>query len=148
MVPRMVERRVGLEETVLPIGYHETGMTSRAPERKRLRKPLTCANTSGPRRARTDDLRIKSVTPMRFPHSTPQARDQPERPNPQQPQRYCRLARTNRHQPTTTPADNPPEPLRSPCRGAELAPVGAGCSPPAVNREIDVQSFVKRLMTR
>src|ERR1035437_7998290 len=115
MVPRMVERRVGLEETVLPIGYHETGMTSRAPERKRLRKPLTCANTSGPRRARTDDLRIKSVTPMRFPHSTPQARDQPERPNPQQPQRYCRLARTNRHQPTTTPADKPPEPLQG-CR--------------------------------
>jgi hypothetical protein len=40
--------------------------------------------------------------------------DQPKRPNPQQPQCDCNLAPTNLHQPTTTPADNPPEPLRSP----------------------------------
>jgi hypothetical protein len=56
----MVERRVGREETVLPIGYHETSVTSRAPTRDSHRKALTCGNTGGPRRARTDDLRIKS----------------------------------------------------------------------------------------
>ena len=47
-------------QVVLPIGYHEDPMVQPMLTLGKGRRALTCANTSGPRRARTDDLRIKS----------------------------------------------------------------------------------------
>ena len=47
-------------QVVLPIGYHEDPMVQPMLTLGKGRRALTCANTSGPRRFRTDDLRIKS----------------------------------------------------------------------------------------